>query len=223
MSKQGIGTVIGVFIAIALQAAPRAPRYTASAAGIIAGACAVWWAYRHFSEDRPLAGGKFAATTGAIVIGTLAWAVWTWPAGIVVYERYAGQWPGYTDKNEVKLNQSVKLVMGLYQTQRLFPAPSGGSIALSNVLLDVCVPMAFNVLLADPKIWQRADDDNNECEGGARWTTHIPQVSAGDAVNPAEPLTFIATAQGTYSFRWRASATELSPAHEYFPITVVRR
>ena len=229
-SKRAVWAGSIFVMGVGLEFATGAPPYTSVVAFAVAGILGLWGAYKHYREGDRTARRRrrfWPASAGIIVVtGFVVWLAWPVTVEIVVSEKFSGQWPGYTNADEVLLDDSARFTMQVGETQSIF-FDVGGSENLSNVYLAICVSRTFSVIELTESERQGyatfAHDDVDfsrsewsECE---RYTVPMGRINAGLPMNP-NPIRFRALSEGTFTFRHSVSAAEAELRDGYFPVTV---
>jgi len=145
------------------------------------------------------------------------------PAAIVLIEKFPGQWPPHTNLEQLHLDENVKLSMKVGQTETTFAAV-GGSRALSNIYLDICVPQSF--VVKESVSWAPADKQAADPEAWKDcnvYSAYVPRVNDQQAIPPDHPLEYTATTASRvpFTFKWRVSAEETNGlVYGRFPVAV---
>lgn len=150
-------------------------------------------------------------------------------------DRYAESWGGKVDGPPVPLDTGQVLTMPQGQPQRMDPlvgAPR--SHPLTNVTLELCLPLSWTVTAEIPQTIDPATDlgpiltprrvgpvwtlqDRGRC---ARYTTPLRTINPGTWVNPPAPLVFTVSQPGRYTIRYTISTEERAPIRGIITVQV---
>ena len=134
------------------------------------------------------------------------------PSQVLLEEWYPQSWKR---AGRLILNSSARLETRVDELQWFNPcvrAPETAS--LSNVSINVVLPIEFEFQAQPKKAWVYQDGDN----ATRRYTTFVGNVNPGYCINGHEQIAFISKKRGPFTIQYGISAREIPPIWRWFDV-----